>query len=283
MVLTCLFWNFKCDLPDREAMVARLAVEQSVDLLVLAESPTDPDLVLAELRKFAVEFDFPTNQHERFQIFTKFNGQYLTNLERHDRLSVHRLCLPSTREVNFAVIHFYDRRNNHPEAQASFARDVYLTVHNAEDNAGHTRTVVVGDFNMNPFEKGMVDAVGGFGAMASRELAIRNSSEGMIGQRRFYNPSWSRLGSAFPPGTYYWNNVSDPLNIFWHSIDQVLVRPALLDFFRDEDFRILTSLMSPEGGTIDLFRSTGKHWKVEVSDHLPILFKLELPKEESHV
>ena len=264
-------------------MVARLAVEQSVDLLVLAESPTDPDLVLAELRKFAVEFDFPTNQHERFQIFTKFNGQYLTNLERHDRLSVHRLCLPSTREVNFAVIHFYDRRNNHPEAQASFARDVYLTVHNAEDNAGHTRTVVVGDFNMNPFEKGMVDAVGGFGAMASRELAIRNSSEGMIGQRRFYNPSWSRLGSAFPPGTYYWNNVSDPLNIFWHSIDQVLVRPALLDFFRDEDFRILTSLMSPEGGTIDLFRSTGKHWKVEVSDHLPILFKLELPKEESHV
>ena len=283
MVLTCLFWNFRCALPDQEAMVARVAVEQSVDLLVLAESSTDPDLVLSELRKSVAEFDSPVNQHERFQIFTKFNGQYFTNLERHDRLGVHRLCLPSTREVNFAVIHFYDRRNYNPDSQSSLARDVYLTVHNAEDNAGHTRTVVVGDFNMNPFERGMVDAKGGFGAMASRELAIRNSSEGMTGPRRFYNPSWSRLGCAFPPGTYYWNNTRDPLNIFWDSIDQVLVRPALFDFFKDEDFRILTSITSPEGGTIDLFRSTGKHWKVEVSDHLPVLFKLKLPKEDSHV
>ncbi len=286
MVLTCLFWNFKFALPDQEAIVARAAVEHSVDLLVLAESSTDPDLLLAELRRSHAEFDYPAGQHERFQIFTRFSGHCFTSLNKYDRLSIHRLSLPSTREITLAVIHFYDRRNFNPDSQASLVRDVYLAVHSAEDEVRHTRTVVVGDFNMNPFEKGMIDVKSGFGAMMSRELAIRHSSKDMIGPRRFYNSSWSRLGRVSAPGTYYWKNVSDPLNIFWHSIDQVLVRPALFDYFKDEDFQILTSIPSPGGGTIDLIRSTGKHnagkhWEVQVSDHLPVLFKLQLPKEES--
>ncbi len=34
---------------------------------------------------------------------------------------------------------------------------------------------------------------------------------------------------------------------------------------------------------IDLIRSTGKHWDLKYSDHLPILFKLDLPKELNDV
>jgi hypothetical protein len=58
-----------------------------------------------------------------------------------------------------------------------------------------------------------------------------------------------------------------------------LVRPALFEAFPDEEFRILTSLPGPDGIPLDLIRSTGKHWKLACSDHLPILFKLDPPKE----
>jgi hypothetical protein len=167
------------------------------------------------------------------------------------------------------------------------SREVYRELYRAEEDAGHSRTILVGDFNMNPYEKGMIDQVSGFGAMASRSLAERHSESGRGGSRRFYNPMWSRLGGEIPraPGTHYWKSVADPFNIFWHSLDQVLVRPALIheDAFRDEDFQVLTTIPGEGGEPIYLIRSTGKHWELQVSDHLPIVFKLALPSEDAHV
>jgi hypothetical protein len=154
----------------------------------------------------------------------------------------------------------------------------------AEEDARHERTIVVGDFNMNPFDKGMIDPEIGFGAMMNRSLAARHSTSGSAGAKRFYNPTWSKLGRDLPdpPGTFYWPNVGDPFNVYWHSLDQVLIRPALLNTFRDEDFHILTSIPWTGGERLDLVRSTGKHWELQISDHLPILFKLNPPKEDDH-
>jgi hypothetical protein len=95
---------------------------------------------------------------------------------------------------------------------------------------------------------------------------------------------WSRLGRQIPepPGTFYSRNVADPFNIFWHHLDQVLIRPELLDNFEDKSLKILTSIPDHGGEMIDLIRSTGKHWSVEISDHLPVLFRLDVPAEEDH-
>ena len=127
----------------------------------------------------------------------------------------------------------------------------------------------------------LIDPDNGFGAMQSRSLASRHSTEVHRGSQRFYNPMWSRLGRELPepPGTHYWGNVGDPFNVYWQSLDQVLIRPALLAAFRDSDFRIPTSIPGTDRPSENLIRSTGKHWEIEISDHLPILFKLDLPKE----
>ena len=60
-----------------------------------------------------------------------------------------------------------------------------------EENAGHQRTILVGDFNMNPFETGMVAARGLHGVM-SRHIAQRGSRT-VQGRSYpfFYNPMWS--------------------------------------------------------------------------------------------
>jgi hypothetical protein len=101
--------------------------------------------------------------------------------------------------------------------------------------------------------------------------------------RERYNPIWSRLGREVedePPGTYYWSENRE-LNVYWNYLDQVLVGADLLDHFPAEQFRILTSVPGPTG-PLPLIRETGRHWVVEPSDHLPLVFDLDLPEEDDN-
>ncbi len=123
----------------------------------------------------------------------------------------------------------------------------------------------------------------GFGAMSMKSLVKKYALSQNDQYSRFYNPIWSRLGREVndaPPGTYYWANHRDT-NIYWNYIDPVLVGHDLLDQFPDSRFRILTSIPD-DPSPRDLIRETERHWKVEVSDHLPILFDLDLTSEATY-
>ena len=132
-------------------------------------------------------------------------------------------------------------------------------------------TVVVGDFNLDPFDEGLVMAAG-FHAMMDRGLV---SPKGRIvnGIRHpfFYNPMWKLYGSrtetSLPPGTYYYDK-SENLRYYWHLFDQVLIRPGLLANFRDLDLEVID-----HDGRSSL-RAEGKPNANLFSDHLPIFFKL---------
>ena len=56
---------------------------------------------------------------------------------------------------------------------------------------------------------------------------------------------------------------------FWHIVDQVLLRPDMLDSFRNEELRILT-----EDGEQSFLSRNGLPNTSVASDHLPLLFKL---------
>ena len=291
-VLTFLFWNFPCkDLaarPDALAALARTAHHFRVDVLVLAETRATPEEILNALNVDSLTYELPGDPpgpHPKIRYYTRFPGMNLPPFRSDDRLDVRRLRWDDRSEVLMAAIHFYDRRNYNPEDQAAKATGVYRTLRDAEIDCNHTRTILFGDLNMNPFENGMINFESGFASVPTRSLAERHSEEDVKGLQRFYNPTWSRLGREVPhaPGTYYFDSVSRPFNIFWHHLDQVLVRPSLFNAFPDEEFRILTSLPGPDGSPIELIRSTGKHWALVYSDHLPILFKLDPPKELKHV
>ncbi len=141
----------------------------------------------------------------------------------------------------------------------------------------------MGDSNLNPFDDGMIFTETGFGAMMTKSLVKKNAASRNSRFSRFYNPMWTRLGREFedaPPGTYYFNQHKET-NIYWNYIDQVLVGHDLLDYFPDSRFRILTSIPGKNGPT-PLIRVTDLHWKVKISDHLPLLFDLDLPTEAKH-
>jgi endonuclease/exonuclease/phosphatase family metal-dependent hydrolase len=131
--------------------------------------------------------------------------------------------------------------------------------------------VVFGDFNMNPFEFGVV-AAGGLNAVMSRRIAARSTRTVQGRQYRFfYTPMWGLLGDAKgdTAGSYFYDS-SEHVNYFWNVFDQVLLRPELAKDFDSSRLRILTS-----AGARSLTRLDGRPDDITASDHLPIVFELD--------
>lgn len=80
---------------------------------------------------------------------------------------------------------------------------------------------------------------------------------------------WSLFGdgSPGPAGTYYYHNAQHT-EYFWNMFDQVLIRPELLDSFKNEDLEIIDS-----DGSRSFLSANGLPI---ASDHLPVFFRLNL-------
>ena len=269
--MTFLFWNLKKR--NLHENIERLVSRYEIDVLMFAEFSTEPQLLLKTLNPNMPEFHYiPGRICRKIEVFARFPHDFITTVYENDRLTIRHLKLQKMMDVLLAVGHFPSKNYWDDPSQASECVELSGEIREAEKGIGHSRTILVGDFNMNPFEAGIVNA-NGFNAVMSRSIAERNSR---IVQNReypfFYNPMWSLLGDASPgpPGTYY-RSGSEHRNFFWYMFDQVLIRPDLLSSFSNEELRILDS-----DGAASFMTSHGTPDGHAVSDHLPILFRLRL-------
>jgi endonuclease/exonuclease/phosphatase (EEP) superfamily protein YafD len=270
-MVTFLFWNL--NRKPLGVVLACLAERHGVDILLTAECTEQPESVLGQLNRSGQKYRHVEGACEAIVTFTRMPRLSLRPIYEEKRLIVHRL-IPSGRSggLHLAAVHLPSKWNWSAASQSAECEELARSIHKVEARAGHTRTVLVGDLNMNPFEDGIVKA-NGLNAMMTRAIALRETRT--VQSRKyafFYNPMWSRFGDATegPPGTYYYDE-SGHVAFFWHTFDQVLVRPALLPFFRNEDLQVLTS-----DGSNDLLTRAGRPNLATGSDHLPILFRLNL-------
>jgi len=267
-----LFWNLKKK--HLEQFVANLAKRHEVDVIMLIESELKPSVLLGLLND-SKESQYHYSSKSlcsKVQIFTKFSDNFIRPLEEDDRLTIRKLELPGLTGILLAVTHFPSKFNWDSEDQASYCPILVSSILKAESTAGHNRTVLVGDLNMSPFEKGVIGAFGLHAVMSRIVAGKRKRIVQKTESQFFYNPMWRLFGnSAYGPlGTYY-RHSSKPNEYFWYIFDQVLIRPDLLDRFDDEDLELLTS-----DGTTSFISSDGIPDANIASDHLPILFKLML-------
>ncbi len=89
--------------------------------------------------------------------------------------------------------------------------------------------------------------------------------------RFFYNPMWGFFGdrTAGPPGTYY-RRAPSVAELFWHMLDQVLLRPALMNLLHD------LAILDAVGGERLLTQPGELPRSALYSDHLPLAFRLDL-------
>lgn len=268
---TFLFWNLnRKPLIDR---VVALCHERSVDVLVLAESTISDTALLQSLNRGQVsKYRLPFNLSTRLQFYVRFPPHSFRPVSDEGGIAIRHLVPPIGVDMLLVALHLPSKLHMRERDQALHAVRVAEAIQEAEGHIGHNRTLVIGDLNMNPFEDGMTGA-SALHAVMDKTIAGRG---GRIVQGKrwefFYNPMWSRMGdgSQGPPGTYYYND-SGYVSYFWHTFDQVLMRPALLEYFRDDQLQVVTtvegeSLLTPNG----IPETSG-------SDHLPVAatFRIE--------
>ncbi|MEW6357850.1 MAG: endonuclease/exonuclease/phosphatase family protein [Planctomycetota bacterium] len=271
-----LFWNLNGK--SIPTPVANLAHEHDIDVLILAECKQDMvcDILLALNRPTPRKYSLAHWPPQRVDMafLARLPHGSVEVVDYDERTCVRRLRPPVGLDVVLVHAHFPSKRYCSAHHQEQYCRRVAEMISKAEQRVGHQRTVLVGDLNMNPFECGMARANGLHGVMA-RQIA-RKGGRRVFGEFRpfFYNPMWSHFGDwpSGPPGTYYYPS-SDELAYFWHMFDQVLVRPELLDRFEDGHLRIPT-----EAGATRLLDGSGLPDRRASSDHLPLIFALDLYK-----
>lgn len=268
-MLTFLFWNIRRR-PLQE-FIAELVEAYEVDILLLAESDVAVTDMIQQLdSRQGARFHYPTNPSERIAIYTRFNPQWMRLILDEDGLSIRLVNHPLYGELLIVAAHLPSRRHRSLEELNVNTVSLRGHIERAEERIGHTRTLIVGDINLDPFDSGVTMSEGLHGVM-DRDIAERESRI-VRGHNRqfFYNPMWSRLGdeSPGPPGTYYYNS-STEVNYFWHTFDQVLLRPDLLPHFHNNDLEIISEFNSRSLLTLNGLPDTNI-----ASDHLPLTFKL---------
>lgn len=276
-----LFWNLNKRSLDQE--VAALAKDKAIDLILLAEAGGAPDSYRQSLGYEipAEPFESPFTLYgvrektrgklARLHILVRNSKTFWTTLYEDQRFVIATYEPPTREGILLAVAHLQSQADFKRSSIGAECRRFTRFIREQESSLGTTRTVVVGDLNLDPFDEGIIGADGLHG-MASRQLA-KKGGRTISGENYsyFYNPMWNLFGDhRGAPGSYYYYSAESNTQ-FWHIFDQVLVRPDLASEFSDGSLEFLTEI---RGET--LLRKDGTPNDGRFSDHLPLTFELKL-------
>jgi endonuclease/exonuclease/phosphatase (EEP) superfamily protein YafD len=261
------FWNLQRK--NLTNLVCDLALATDADVLVLNECTVPIGNTLQALvsnvnKRFFVP---KSNSEERFHCFCRNGALDLTEVHKGFRTSVRKLELGSKKAL-LGLVHGVDIRNYDLETRQSVAQYLADEIRFVNSEQGHNRLILIGDFNMNPYDRGMNLAMG-LNAMMTR--ACITSGHRTFARKKYdfyYNPMWSLFGDGTegPAGTVY--DISNQGPYGWSMLDQVVLSHSIVDDF--ESVRIITHV-----GSNCLTDAKGRPDSNKASDHLPILVKLK--------
>ena len=279
------FWNIDSsgnnlahgkDLSDS---LVSLILEKEIDIMCIAEANDDViATVLAKIQKMPSGQGY--NQVRNFKdkvtlISNISDGDFKDCGDQYSstRWASHFISIPGKLDFNLFTVHFHSKSNWSDESQGfecvNLSRDIAIV----ESHTGCDNTIVVGDFNMNPFESGMV-AANALHAIPDLDYAQRHPQGREIDgtdYRFFYNPMWNFFGDyTSPVGTYYFR-ASGHVAYEWHIFDQVIFRPTLKQLLGNDYVQIIQEIDNDS-----LVQGLGRPDRTLYSDHLPITLKISV-------
>ena len=279
--MTIAFWNINnnTDLGD---LLIDFVKENDVDILLLAESQktkknergskTD-DILLDFITKSKVmltsSYNIIPNRDFRVKVISRLATSAFklkSHLFQSSRWSAFSVNIPGIIKLNLFPVHFYSKVNWSEASLAlecvNFSRDISTV----EDETKCYNSILIGDFNMNPFEHGMV-ASNGLHALQDLEyLTVNKVGREIDGTsyKYFYNPMWNFLGDhSIPFGTMY-HRTTGHISHEWNIYDQVLFRPELKEHLTKRSIKIITEIAGKP--ILKKYNRPDKKY----SDHLPI-------------
>jgi len=265
--LNFVFWN--AGNRSQQSALINLISATNANITVLAEYADDDAALLRGLYSTGIDYyALPTIGCPRIKIFSDTPPDHFSIIREADRYSIRKFSRSGLEPILLALVHLpsklYMSETDQLQDIVFFRQDI----EEAEQVTEISHTIVLGDFNMNPYEKGMVAATG----MHSLPCLRTALSGGRMVQRReysyFYNPTWNLFGDTEGiPGTYYHSNPGYDAR-FWNILDQVILRPSIAKRLDRQSLRIVT-----EARDTNFLDNKGHPG---ISDHLPLFFSLDL-------
>lgn len=262
-----LFWNVHNNIHINDILVQAI-LETNADIIGLAEynNTVITDLISNLNANQTTYYLFHFMGCKRIRIISKINPRLTMPLYQCSYYTIWNIPYNKNDRLNIVFLHFpicylkeYDK--------IDIVDELREAIENCEIKTNCVNSVIVGDYNMNPFDKQMY--VGkGLNAIPVSDIAKKQSREVRKKERLFfYNPTWNMIGDfTTPPGSYY-KYESSVECLFWNLFDQVCIRPSLIDSFKQESLKYITKI-----NNTDLLKNGIPN--IEISDHLPLYFEL---------
>lgn len=256
-----LFWNL-CR-KNLEGSISKLSTHFDVDLLLLCECKIQNSQLLLKVneRRTLNLFHFIAENKRGIKVFSTYDNAKFDVVPT----TIPELLILRIIKVNVLVFIVHLPSKVHPTKDAYFtSSQITKEINRVEHLYSTSKSMVIGDFNVNPFEKAMVH-YSCFNAVMSVDIA--NHKFRKISNEEyayFYNPMWSFFGdlSNFTPGTYLYKTHSSDNNYRWNMLDQMIMKPDLIPSFRPDSMQIINNYGVNE---LKLSKSSENH-----SDHYPI-------------
>ncbi|MCI5583498.1 MAG: hypothetical protein MR357_07275 [Anaeroplasma sp.] len=186
--------------------------------------------------------------------------------------SIYKIKKNGNVDCLFVVVHLLGKLNKSGEAQYNRAGNIARELSKYEQEIfgnNERRTIIVGDFNMQPYESGVCGGYGFNATMSAHQASKKTRKIDGETTYLYYNPVWALMGAnKLVQGSYYNSSDNDDHAIYWYSFDSVLLRPCYIESFNWEYFSIIEKTNKHNfvpNSTID---------KERYSDHLPIKFEI---------
>lgn len=260
-----VFWNVNNK--DLTHLVCAIANDTEADVIVLIENKqmTIASTLKALQKHVSKDFYYPyasSDSNKKFHCFSRNNLFDLSEVHSELRLSVRQFRFGYNSTL-LALVHGVDIRNYDPETRQSLAQGIADQVRFAQKDKNIEKVILLGDFNMNPFDKGM-NLARGFNAMMTK-ACVKSGQRENVGEMFdfYYNPMWNFFGDNIskPPGTIY--DTSNQGHYGWSMLDQVIIHHSIIELFQSVE--IMTS-----AGTESLMDKNRRPDVKKASDHFPI-------------
>ena len=260
-----LFWNTHKNI-DINHIVAELIEENNINIIALAEYTANVDELIDLLSNRGIimrKYDNPGGEKVIFLGNTYYHAEPALQSDRYSFQIIDNKYI-------ICCVHLQSQILKNSEGTREITiRKIVRDIINTENAIKSDNTIVIGDFNINPFDHGMIDA-DQFHSLPFYEVAKKKTR--IIADesfKMFYNPMWRFFRDINKPyGTHYYSG-NDKDNIFWNIYYQIIIRPDLRKYFVDEELKIVT-----ETSHCSLL-NRNEHPNKNISDHLPIIFEIK--------
>lgn len=259
-----IFWNVQ-KIKDANIYLRKLIEFYRPDIVGLAEYAANGSDLTDALKSNGLCYAYSPKIGSRVDLFYRQDKVRIVHCGESTYFSVKVITYMGMKQI-VAVVHMPSKLYKSDYDDIECLRELLDAIGKVKRERGIEHVIIMGDFNMNPFEGPMI-AASALQAVPSGEIAKKGFRNYHDKKREFYyNPMWNFLGDEKRPmGSYYYDSPGNEA-LYWNTFDQFVVSPSLVDEVKKDKIQFVNCF--------DEVVLENRNGKPKVSDHFPLYFEI---------